>query len=54
MTEREKVLYDVAKLLYAQVYTRESIESPKHAWDAAEEFYEEMVKRLGERDETQG
>jgi hypothetical protein len=47
MTEREKVLYDVAKLMLAAHY------SPKEAWDHAEAFYEEMLKRLGDRGETQ-
>lgn len=47
MTEREKILYDVAKLMLAAHY------SPTQAFDAAEEFYQEMLRRgLGERGET--
>jgi hypothetical protein len=48
MTEREKVLYDVAKLLYAAAFAEDDEVSPRGAWDAAEKFYQEMVARLGE------
>ena len=54
MTEREKVLYDVAKLLYAAAFAEDDDVSPKGAWDAAEKFYREMVTRLGEPPEEVG
>jgi hypothetical protein len=50
MTEREKVLYDVAKLLYAEAPGIK----PNQAWDAAEAFYEEMLKRIGAPPEEVG
>jgi hypothetical protein len=53
MTEREKVLYDVAKLIYAADFARGGV-SPAKAWDAAEAFYREMVTRLGEPPEEVG
>ena len=57
MTEREKVLYDVAKLLYAAEYARNeevSIRQIRVAWDAAEAFYQEMIKRIGAPPEEAG
>ena len=50
MTEREKVLYDVAKLYYAATPNG----TPKQAWNAAEAFYEEMIKRIGAPPEEVG
>jgi hypothetical protein len=53
MTEREKVLYDVAKVVYAALLTQDDEVKPSVSWDAAEAFYEEMLRRLGaEPEET--